>query len=108
MNESSRILRKGGVLLLVTPAYPSSAAFQDPTHVNFITDNTVNYFIGKNPDASNLGYGFDGSFNLLTQNWVGPLSFVWARTPLEISDSSKKRMILQLLRGFFQLNLPKE
>lgn len=100
MNESSRILRSGGVLVLVTPAYPSSAAFQDPTHVNFISDNTVNYFIGKNPLASYLGYGFDGSFNLLTQEWVGPLSFVWARTPLEISESSRKRMVLQFLLGF--------
>lgn len=100
MNESSRILRKGGVLILVTPAYPSSAAFQDPTHVNFISENTVNYFIGKNPLASNLGYGFDGSFNLLTQEWVGPLSFVWARSPLEILESSRKRKVLQFLRDF--------
>ena len=98
--DSDGILRKGGVLVLVTPAYPSSAAFQDPTHVNFISDNTVNYFIGKNPLASYLGYGFDGSFNLLTQEWVGPLSFVWARTPLEISESNRKRVVLQFLRGF--------
>jgi SAM-dependent methyltransferase len=103
MNESSRILRKGGVLVLVTPAYPSSAAFQDPTHVNFISDNTINYFIGKNPLASYLGYGFDGSFDLLTQEWVGPLSFVWAKNPLEISENSRKRMVFQFLRGFSSL-----
>jgi hypothetical protein len=103
MNESSRILRKGGVLVLVTPAYPSPAAFQDPTHVNFISENTVNYFIGVNPGASNLGYGFDGSFELLSQEWVGPLSFVWAQSPLDIADNGRKRMVFQFLRGFSSL-----
>lgn len=103
MNESYRILREGGVLVLVTPAYPSSAAFQDPTHVNFISDNTVHYFVGKSPFASNLGYGFDGSFKLLAQEWVGPLSFVWARTPLEISKLNRWLVALRFLRGFSSL-----
>lgn len=103
MNESSRILRKGGVLVLVTPAYPSPAAFQDPTHVNFISENTVNYFIGVNPGASNLGYGFDGSFELVSQEWVGPLSLVWAKSPLDIADTGRKRMVFQFLRGFSSL-----
>jgi hypothetical protein len=103
MNESYRILREGGVLVLVTPAYPSSAAFHDPTHVNFISDNTVHYFVGKSPLASNLGYGFNGSFKLLTQEWVGPISFVWARTPLEILKINRWLMALRFLRGFSSL-----
>jgi|688.fasta_scaffold502270_2 SAM-dependent methyltransferase len=81
MNESSRVLKKGGVLLLVTPAFPSPAAFQDPTHVNFISVNTVDYFIGSNPDASKLGYGFTGKFQLVTQQWVGPFTRIWGNTP---------------------------
>ena len=81
MNESSRVLKKGGVLLLVTPAFPSPAAFQDPTHVNFISVNTVDYFIGSNPDASKLGYGFTGKFQLVTQQWVGPFTRIWGKAP---------------------------
>lgn len=100
MNESSRILKKGGVLILVTPAYPSGAAFADPTHVNFISENTIHYFVGKNPLASSLGYGFDGRFNLVAQVWVGPLSFLWARTPEEISNVGIKSMVFKFLRGF--------
>jgi SAM-dependent methyltransferase len=81
MNESFRVLKKGGVLLLVTPAFPSPAAFQDPTHVNFISVNTVDYFIGSNPDASKLGYGFTGKFQLVTQQWVGPFTRIWGKAP---------------------------
>jgi SAM-dependent methyltransferase len=82
MNEAYRILKLGGILLLVTPAYPSPAAFQDPTHVNFITKDTVNYFAGANPYAKLLGYGFEGYFRLIHQSWVGPISKVW-ETPTE-------------------------
>ena len=83
MNEASRILARGGVLILVTPAYPSSAAFQDPTHVNFISEQTVQYFVGGNPGATNLGYGFIGQFEWISQEWVGPFSKVWNPRPFE-------------------------
>jgi len=79
MNEAHRVLVTGGHLLLVTPAYPSPAAFQDPTHINFITEKTVDYFLGVAPPAAKLGYGFQGSFSLVTQTWVGPFSKVFDR-----------------------------
>jgi SAM-dependent methyltransferase len=80
MNEAHRVLVMGGHLLLVTPAYPSPAVFQDPTHVNFITEKTVEYFLGTNPPAKSLGYGFHGSFSLVAQTWVGPFSKVFDRS----------------------------
>ena len=83
MNEAFRVLTNAGILILITPAYPSSAAFQDPTHVNYITEQTVQYFVGNNPDATNLGYGFIGQFELITQEWVGPFSKVWISRPNE-------------------------
>lgn len=70
MSEVHRVLRPCGVFLAVTPAVPSPAAFQDPTHVNFITKRTVDYFIGPDPVASRLGYGFTGDFNLTHQGWL--------------------------------------
>jgi SAM-dependent methyltransferase len=98
MNEASRILRRGGILLLVTPAYPSPAAFQDPTHVNFISEQTVHYFVGNNPGATNLGYGFTGRFELISQEWVGPFSKVWIPRPSEgIKQSSDFLSILKQL-----------
>jgi SAM-dependent methyltransferase len=62
MNEIHRILSEGGVFLASTPVYPHPAVFQDPTHVNFITDQTHNYFCGAEPYAKR--YGFMGKFKL--------------------------------------------
>lgn len=62
MNEIHRILNHGGILLASTPVYPHPSVFQDPTHVNFITDQTHNYFCGSNPYARR--YGFNGEFNI--------------------------------------------
>ena len=71
MNEIHRILKPGGLFLHVTPAYPSKEVFQDPTHVNFITEDTFpNYFCSPNNWASDLGYGFKGEFDLINQKWI--------------------------------------
>lgn len=60
MNEIHRVLIPGGILIASTPAYPHPEAFQDPTHVNIITEKTHEYFCGDNPYA--LRYGFVGRF----------------------------------------------
>ena len=99
MNEAARVLRNGGVLILVTPAFPSPSAFQDPTHVNFITEQTVHYFVGQNPGATNNRYGYTGKFELISQQWVGPFSKVWIFNP-NISDkdaNSLGEIIRQLM-----------
>jgi SAM-dependent methyltransferase len=70
MNEISRCLKPGGFFVAVTPSYPSDQAFQDPTHVNFISPVTIRYFVGPKPMANQLGYGFNGDFELVCQTWV--------------------------------------
>lgn len=69
MNEINRCLKSGGYFLAVTPAYPSKSAFQDPTHVNFITEETVNYF-SEDGWAKNLDYEYSGDFRIVHQSWV--------------------------------------
>jgi len=68
MNEIWRVLEPGGLLYAVTPAWPHAQAFADPTHVNIIGEETLDYFTGDNP----LGrmYGFTGTFERLRQDWV--------------------------------------
>lgn len=74
LSDIYRILKPNGLFLHVTPAYPSKFAFQDPTHVNIITENTFpKYFcsikeLGKRPKARI--YGFNGDFTLLKQGWL--------------------------------------
>ena len=40
MSEIYRVLKPGGSFLSHTPAFPNSAAWRDPTHVNIITNET--------------------------------------------------------------------
>lgn len=69
MSEIFRVLKPGGYFYAVTPMYPSSSAFTDPTHVNVMTLQTVSYFGGAN-HAKQLGYGFEGGFEIIFANWL--------------------------------------
>ncbi len=70
MNEIYRVLKPGGILMHVTPAFPSKEVFQDPTHVNVITEDTMpRYFCEPYNSAKKSGYGFNGSFQLIEQKW---------------------------------------
>jgi SAM-dependent methyltransferase len=70
MNEIWRCLKINGQFLSVTPSFPHPAAFVDPTHVNIITEQTFPlYFDDENCWAR--GYGFKGSFKIISQHWQG-------------------------------------
>jgi len=68
MDEFHRVLRPGGRLYAVTPAFPRPEAFVDPTHVNTITIGTARYFC--EPDVAARPYGFHGAFGLLRNEWA--------------------------------------
>jgi len=67
MSEAWRILRDGGLFLASTPAFPHKKSFQDPTHVNIITEDTHTYFLGPDPYARR--YGFKGHFQEVFVGW---------------------------------------
>jgi SAM-dependent methyltransferase len=70
MNEIFRVLKPDGRFYALTPAFPSAEAFQDPTHVNIITNKTHKYFSGKKPYAR--AYGFYGNFEVTRVKWMHP------------------------------------
>jgi SAM-dependent methyltransferase len=70
MDEIYRVLCHGGIFVAATPAFPNAQAFQDPTHVNIITDKTHEYFSGDFPKARM--YGFKGNFLKKTVEWGVP------------------------------------
>lgn len=71
MNEIWRVLKPGGLFFHQTPAFPCKQAFQDPTHVNILTEDTMPYYFCE-PDlyASRIGYGFEGKFECVGQAWL--------------------------------------
>ena len=70
LNEVWRVLAPNGLFYALTPCYPAKTAFQDPTHVNIITEGTHSYFCGAAPIAAM--YGFIGRFSAIRAQWVIP------------------------------------
>jgi SAM-dependent methyltransferase len=67
MNEIWRVLKVEGYFFSVTPCYPMNQAFQDPTHVNIMTEDTLRLYFGEKAWARI--YGFEGSFRILDEGW---------------------------------------
>jgi SAM-dependent methyltransferase len=94
MSEVWRVLAPGGRFYALTPAYPSATAFQDPTHVNFITAATHKYFCGDSPMANM--YGFQGRFRVVRAEFVVHKD---ARVACDLSLRQKLRRIKYSLQG---------
>jgi len=71
MSEIWRTLKPGGKFYSSTPAIPHSPAFQDPTHVNYITEATFPLYFAE-PNIYAKAYGFKGLFAIEGQQWNGP------------------------------------
>jgi SAM-dependent methyltransferase len=89
MNEIHRVLKPNGIFYAQTPAYPSPLAFQDPTHVNFISKRTHKYFCGKEPMAKM--YGFNGRFEVISIKWI-------CSNDLKTSNHLLKKLKIKLLK----------
>jgi len=70
MNEIHRVLKVDGIFLSVTPAYPHPQAFQDPTHVNIITESTFTAYFDDVNGWARI-YGYIGHMRVLQQEWMG-------------------------------------
>lgn len=68
MNEIWRVLKPGGMFLSFTPAFPHAPVFQDPTHVNIITDVTFPLYFDETQRLATI-YGFHGYFHIEHQAW---------------------------------------
>lgn len=68
-NEIFRVLKPGGIFYNIQPCFPSKEAFQDPTHVNIMTEDTINLYFCEAAWARM--YGYTGSFSLQKEGWIG-------------------------------------
>ena len=102
MNEIYRVLKPSGIFFSSTPGFPKAAAFRDPTHINFITDETFSLYFGDAYQREQFAwasmYGFNGAFNVLNQYWnnaslisilkkVNPLPVITQKTSIVDSES---------------------
>lgn len=69
MNEIWRVMKVDGLFYSETPCFPMKEAFQDPTHVNIMTEDTLRLYFSENAWARI--YGFVGSFSLVAEGWRG-------------------------------------
>jgi SAM-dependent methyltransferase len=85
MSEVYRKLKPGGLFMSATPSFPHPQAWQDPTHVNIITQETFPvYFAGPEPTARI--YGFRGGFEMVKQEQRAHVLFSELRRPLNPSQ----------------------
>ncbi len=75
MNEIWRVLKSGGIFYSFTPAVPGQSpyemsVFRDPTHVNFITEDTFPLYFDNTNMLAKM-YGFVGKFEIISQEWRG-------------------------------------
>lgn len=98
MSEIHRLLKPGGIFLASTPAYPRAEAFQDPTHVNIITEKTHEYFCGDAPYASR--YGFKGHFEIIRVEWE-PQKNTYLGSSRGVGEWWRKNIEFRFFKGGF-------
>lgn len=84
MNEIFRVLKVGGILFAFQPVFPAKSAFQDPTHVNIMSEDTMDYYFCNKAWARI--YGYDGSFEMLNDGWVGDKYFCFMRKSFNLPE----------------------
>lgn len=71
MNETYRVLKKGGKFVSSTPIYPYLGAFQDPTHNNIMTEHTFEYYFSQTKFDIAKHYGINTDYEILHQGMLG-------------------------------------
>ena len=66
--EVYRVCRSGAKVIINVPYYTSVKAYKDPTHVNFFTERTFEYFEGKNWE--NFEFPFRGSYRVVKIDYL--------------------------------------
>ncbi len=82
MNEIFRVLKPRGIFFHSTPCYPFNTAFQDPTHINVMTEDTMYQYFCE-PSSWGKIYGYKGSFVMLDEGWLHGNYFSFMRKGTE-------------------------
>ena len=86
LEEIWRITKSGGRILIEVPIFPSVGSAADPTHKQFYTYMTFNYF---RPEDS-LNYYSSARFNILSKKIIFPKYFSFFTWFFNVSESMQK------------------
>lgn len=90
MNECWRILKTGGDFLIGAPYATSVGMFRDPTHCNFVNEETWAYFDPKDPMFNGQLYGIykplPWKIKVNTWHTTGNLEVVLTKTDLKYAN----------------------
>ena len=71
MEEVYRVMMPLGIVTIMCPYYSSQRAWQDPTHIRGITENTFKYFDKKWLESLGMGhYDIKADFEVLTTKMI--------------------------------------
>ena len=71
MEELYRVMMPQGIVTIMAPYYSSQRAWQDPTHIRGITENTFRYFDKKWLESLGMGhYNIKADFEVLTTKMI--------------------------------------
>lgn len=103
MNELNRVLKPGAIAVFVFPSFENLDAFSDPTHINFITKETINYFLNVNPKEPYSG--ITTTYSLVInkklrsyKHWVGTQSIFERKLSFRRRLSLLKREIMRYIK----------
>ena len=81
MNEIFRVLKPGGIFFSIQPCFPTKEVFQDPTHVNIMSEDTISLYFCE-PSWARI-YGYEGSFQMIKDGWLGNKYFSFIKKSAE-------------------------
>ena len=92
MDEVWRVCKDGALVTIVAPYYSSIRATQDPTHKNFISENTWLYFSRTWRDGAKMGhYPIKSNFSVVKTIYF--YSKGWKEKPEEEREFARQHFV---------------
>jgi len=82
MNEAWRVLKDGGVMFVTVPCATTTAAMQDPTHVSYWTERTLNYYLDDS-EVRDQCVGVKARFNIVHHGRIVSEDQAWVVFEIE-------------------------
>lgn len=81
LGEFHRIVKAGGILVLLVPHFANAAAFIDPTHRRFFSVSSFDYVVPESPSGLFEDYGFYESYRYRYRRRLLMLERPWTLVP---------------------------